>query len=552
MTQVEVLQNFMGSLDTDTSEAATALDNAIKSATAFDSMQDAIDNMISDCKSASSWKTFLRESCGIILSNEDTGAITGSDAGGDTEKTAKSVVPETGSLSAYKKKSFTTDGLTFTLDKKFSSLTADQKFVWQGLYTWWAKESLNLINESYGYRFSDDDIYANDILVKFYNKKSDGTLAYVSSYVDDDDELQLELYVNTGIFKNLDKTNKNGKAKNTDELLDRTLAHELTHAIMAAKINDYEGLPISMIEGSAELVCGIDDERHDEIIELAQNPDSLRSFLDMTKEESSGTEDYAAGYMFLRYIAQQSADTPIINYTDSVDITGTKKADEIQNYASNVGITAGNGNDTIVSYYSYTDDENKEVTISGVTISGGNGADIITTYSDNVSVNGGAGNDYIETFSDGSKILGGKGDDTIIGGEFNDTLSGGAGKDIFVYAKGGGNDIITDYTTSDKIKITSGKISNSKVSGKNVVFTIGDGSITVKNGKNTNITVIDSSGKTNIYRNNALKSTSALIAEDNFISADNLDSIVDNKFAVADIQTENKISTQENLITFAK
>ena len=564
MTQLEVIQNFMGSLDTDTSaESATVLDNAIKSATIFDSMQDAINNMITDCRNAGDWKIFLKEYCGINLANDDTGAITGLDAGGYDEKTAESIVPETGSLKTYKKNSFTTNGLTFTLEKNFSKLNATQKFAWQGLYTWWAEESLNLIQESYGYGFADEDALTQDITVKFYSNASDGTLAYVESGTDDDDNLELSLNINMGIFKNLDKTNKNGKSKNTDEYLDRTLAHELTHAIMAAKDNAFENLPIFMIEGIAELTCGIDDERHDEIIELAQNPDTLLSYLDMTKEEASGTEDYAAGFMFLRYIAQQSSDTTI-NYTDEVKITGSTKADTIYNYGSDVTINSGKGNDYIESYYSYTDEENVSATVQAVVIDGGAGKDTITTYSDNVSVNGGADNDYITSYSDGSTILGGKGNDTIIGDEFadlfyggagndylsggdgndkifgdagkdtlsggkgNDTLKGGAGVDTFIYANGDGKDIITDYTAQDKIKITGSF--TSKISGYDVIFTVGKGSLTVKNGKNKKINV-----------NGEIYSA----------SSSNLSEIVADK-SVAAFEDYKVETTHENLITYAK
>lgn len=157
------------------------------------------------------------------------------------------------------------------------------------------------------------------------------------------------------------------------------------------------------------------------------------------------------------------------------------------------------------------------------------------------------GNANVNTISSGA------GNDTIIGGKGNDSLTGGKGKDTFIYASGDGKDIITDYTAGqDKIKITSGKISKSKVSGKNVVFTIGSGSITVKNGKDKNITVIDSSGSTKTYRNNTSRNISELWfagEENNFAQ---IDSRVEEKFAVADIQTENKITAQENLITFAK
>ena len=93
-------------------------------------------------------------------------------------------------------------------------------------------------------------------------------------------------------------------------------------------------------------------------------------------------------------------------------------------------------------------------------------------------------------------IIGGDGDDTLIGGKGNDTLTGGAGNDVFVYASGDGKDVIADYAVGDKIRITSGKISKSTVSGSDVIFTIGSGTLTVKKGKNKNITITDASNNT--------------------------------------------------------
>ena len=99
----------------------------------------------------------------------------------------------------------------------------------------------------------------------------------------------------------------------------------------------------------------------------------------------------------------------------------------------------------------------------------------------------------IGTSADNS-IKGGKGADTISGGAGNDTLTGGNGADVFVYSSG--NDLITDYVAGqDKIKLTSGSITGSSLSGSNVVLKTSGGSITVRNGKDKNITVIDSSGK---------------------------------------------------------
>lgn len=511
MTQNEVIKEFMSVLDTDNNtDAKIALNNAVKSCSSFKTIQSAINQMVKDCKNANDWKTFLKEYCGIVLNNDDVGGITGADAGGDIVKTADSIVPEEGSLLTYKKKSFTTNGLTFTLDKSYSKLATDEKFVWNGLYTWWAEESLNLIQESYGYSFEDEDVLSNDILVKFYTDSKSYTLAYVSSGFDDNDQLELELNVNMGVFSNLDKKNKNGVSKDDSETyLDRTLAHEFTHAIMAAKDESYSyNMPIFVTEGLAELTCGIDDERYDEIIELAQDSSKLKKYLSLTKEESTDTYDYAAGFMFFRWLAHQNSDM-IINYTDDVEITGTTSADAIRNYGSNVDIDAGKGNDYIESYYSYKDkddnDKDVTVTIKSVLINGGAGNDSITAYSDDVTIKGGAGKDYIESYSDGGIVYGDAGNDTIIGGDFDDviyggagkdslsggkgkdTLSGGAGADTFVYKSGDGKDIITDYSAEDKIKITGNFTAS--YSGNNVIFKVGKGSLTVKNGKNTDITV---------------------------------------------------------------
>ena len=96
ISQQDVIKNFMHSLDVTTFSGTDALDEAVKASSKFTSTQELIDTMISDCKNAESADVFLRDYCGIILDNSDTGAITGSDVGGSTSKNAEDIVPETG------------------------------------------------------------------------------------------------------------------------------------------------------------------------------------------------------------------------------------------------------------------------------------------------------------------------------------------------------------------------------------------------------------------------------------------------------------------------
>lgn len=138
------------------------------------------------------------------------------------------------------------------------------------------------------------------------------------------------------------------------------------------------------------------------------------------------------------------------------------------------------------------------------TLIGGSSKDTILSYAGADYLSGGAGNDYLSGGS-GKDVLiggsgvdylrGGKGNDTLRGGIGKDTLTGGAGKDVFVYSAGAGKDVITDYTAvKDKIQIDFGSISKTKISGQNVIFTVGSGTLTVQNGKGKKITIIDENG----------------------------------------------------------
>ena len=235
---------------------------------------------------------FLEKYCGIILNkkywfnsvgsasnwgvpsgNDDTGAITGSDAGGSTVKTASSVVPESGDLKSFTGSSFTVNGVTFQLATfsssgtptaiNYSRLTDEtQKYIWQALYTWWAKNALDLIAQSYGSNYSfNSGASVKKIYIGF--SESGTAMASTTGWFTDSSRKtmnKLAVQINMNNYKSMIIGNVDGKMSNRDDYyLDRVLAHELTHAVMYAHINYADELPYFIKEGMGELTHGSDD-----------------------------------------------------------------------------------------------------------------------------------------------------------------------------------------------------------------------------------------------------------------------------------------------------
>ena len=93
-------------------------------------------------------------------------------------------------------------------------------------------------------------------------------------------------------------------------------------------------------------------------------------------------------------------------------------------------LTGGGGDDTLYGGPDGGDD----------TLVGGDGHDRLFGGKGNDTLDGGAGNDTLR---------GGPHDDTLAGGPGNDALSGGDGADTFVFAPGGGDDAVTDFSGGD-------------------------------------------------------------------------------------------------------
>ncbi len=129
-----------------------------------------------------------------------------------------------------------------------------------------------------------------------------------------------------------------------------------------------------------------------------------------------------------------------------------------------------------------------------ISITGNKEANSIVGSAENDTIDGAAGKDVLS---------GGDGDDVIIGGKGNDTMSGGIGADTFVYTLGDGNDVITDYTSSDIISLKSGAVTSAVVNGDDYIFTIGSGStkgtITVRGAATRYVQIVDRNGNGTWY-----------------------------------------------------
>ena len=197
--------------------------------------------MVEDCKSyEAKWADFLKEKCDIILDNDDTGEITGSDAGGSTTKTASSVVEEDGNVDRnFKDNYFNVNGLNVYLAKvvdgdlkviEYSDSSLDEKsrYIWQALHSWWLEGALDLIAESYGDNFSFTNKNATiekNLYVTFYNDPKDTTLAGVSvlnnsqgKWINSNGDIvgSLKLLINMKYYSSIIIGDEDGKRSNSD------------------------------------------------------------------------------------------------------------------------------------------------------------------------------------------------------------------------------------------------------------------------------------------------------------------------------------------------
>ncbi len=216
-------------------------------------------------------------------------------------------------------------------------------------------------------------------------------------------------------------------------------------------------------------------------------------------------------------------DDTIDNLAVGVKINAGDGNDGIYNKGlTKVTIEAGAGDDELNNYRSsYTilrgdtgDDYINSVGGNYVTIEGGDGSDTIVAASHKSSINGDEGDDIIYLTGSANTVRGGAGDDTMIGSRYTDT---------FLYADGDGNDVITDYGNSDRIKIVSGEMSNASVDGTDFIIFVGNGSLTIQDALDKKIKLIDD--YQNVTYLNPLAYAESSINEGTITGSDSNDSI---------------------------
>ena len=318
-----------------------------------------------------------------------------------------------------------------------------------------------------------------------------------------DTDSELKKFLNSSVFKQISSEYlkieiknalNNNNDKNTANTLDSyqtlttyynnlidAVSNNKSETVIKKAVDEFNILAKSMLGASfVKVPYPADDVHYNKGLTEVTIPASYGHYVDIGDYEGSVKKIYAT------------------EYASSVNITGNKNANVIYSGTGSDNLYGGIGKDTIFggsgndSIYGENDADKLYGDAGNDVLSGGNANDTLYGGADNDSLYGDAGTD---------KLYGDAGNDTLVGGLGNDTLTGGSGKDVFYYANGDGNDIILDYVSSeDKIKISSGSVSNYSVSGgKDAILKVGNGKITLKNVGNNQITVITSDNRTVTY-----------------------------------------------------
>ncbi|MBQ9479799.1 MAG: hypothetical protein IJU71_09635 [Selenomonadaceae bacterium] len=251
----------------------------------------------------------------------------------------------------------------------------------------------------------------------------------------------------------------------------------------------------------------------------------INNYNDNTLVSGTSSADTIYNYGSKVTLNGGARDDSVKNWGKLVVINGDAGNDSIENYIERVTINGGAGNDTVFNYD------------SRVLLYGGDGNDLLWTgydTSNNVTLNTGAGNDTVEIVSPGRNYInvgegsnlfrlfrdneiivnGSDGNESILvyanredsshsmpdiamtinSSRGNDTVNGfDYARGVYSYSPNHGNDVILGFGNQSTLKV-NGTIDRWSLDGSDVVFTVGQGSVRLKNGKGHVLNVSDNNG----------------------------------------------------------
>lgn len=338
MSPIEKLKQLMAKL-VELPPTTDKLDKAFDycSGGEFHSVQDIASAIVADMESSSSPNDFLLTYCGIDLDNDDVGSIMGKDASNGPILNREDVISEIGGVSSLTIPPHIEEicGLTVTYPS-YNSLNASGQFIMKCVSKWWLKGAFDIVDEAYGLKF-DENSFVTYMSINLDDIQPSGgaiVLAYVNSYFNliTHNTTILECYINTNLeaYGNMDLTNPNGVAfsiAGSKEYLDRTLAHELVHAVMSANISGFDLLPSFFREGTAELIAGADDSRKNQLLTSAG---SVSTFLNgLSENPTSNLLWYTSGYILLRWYIKRTSDPSISVTLPEIEVYEYKVSDGV-------------------------------------------------------------------------------------------------------------------------------------------------------------------------------------------------------------------------------
>ncbi len=347
----------------------------------------------------------------------------------------------------------------------------------RGMENYWVEQGLKLAYDSFGVDFSNRNIS----VVFGINQESQAETEPAASDPYKETELpasDIEVEINAVMFSTIDPNDPNGNSRVEGSVhqsyLDRTIAHELIHAVMQGNGMIKQNMPEFFTEGIAELVQGLDDfdsNATHRIADLAV--DSTRLTQALSLEMGTGTADaYPAGDMFLRYLCHQSLPTEVtigngnesgafeydggeeilsgvasgsqINVSEGVELSGTTIAGNDLFVTSNYGtLIVRDARTKLINFAGSDGDVAARFCAADAagTLDGRNLDSYVVLYGADLATN---------------ELRAGSGGSQLWGGSYStDDLIGGGGADEFIAGVGCGHDNIFSVNAEDTINLAA-------------------------------------------------------------------------------------------------